>query len=261
MDLELLPLLDAQRRLLDTARGFARFHAYLATMLDARGEVALPLAAFNPMSKPHVAERLDALLAMDAEEILRATLADAAGRLHGLPGRWRVGLVVVDDAQGGWTDRFLTDADHQFAALGEVKRGFITVFSWTGEETAPEALRTETLSAIYRTCHKARHGAPTNLRAMLTLVGLTGVFVDVPCADELSALTPVRAILDAHLETTSLPTQFACLYGDDAAVSVGYPPLGVPPLGGFAVAVAEARRHGWDPLTALSGPGPTFGRS
>src|SRR4051812_17961418 len=133
MDLELLPLLQAQRDLLKTGRGFERFKQYLDLMLDGQGEIALPLATFNPMSKPHVAELLDALIAMGAEEVARAALDEAAVRLQGIPGKLRVGLVIADDAMGGWTNRYLTDARHRFEDDGEIKRGFATTLIWTGE--------------------------------------------------------------------------------------------------------------------------------
>lgn len=260
MDVEVLPLLAAQRRLLDTARGFERFRAYLDTMLDAAGEIALPLSAFNSMSKAHVAAHLDTLLALEAEGVLRARLLAELARLPAPVGRWRAGWVVVDDAQGGWTDRYLTDADHWFDAMGEVKRGFLVAYSWTGDAITVAGLREEASGALYRTLYKARYGAPATLRGRLTLAGLTAHFAGLTFAPDATSVAAIWAILTPHLDTTNFPVQFACLYGDDAAISVGYPPLGVPPRGGFAVAVAEARARGWVPGAALLGPPPVFGR-
>jgi hypothetical protein len=229
MDVEVLPLLAAQRRLLDTARGFARFREYLATMLDDDGEVALPLSAFNPMSKAHVGAHLDALIALDAEGLLRESLVAGQARLLVPAGRWHAGWVVVDDAQGGWTDRYLTDVDHWFGNLVEVKRGFIVAYSWTGDAITVAGLRAEALAALYRTFFKACHGTPATLREMLTLAGLTAQFAGGTATLDNRQIADTRAILLPHLDTTSLPIQFACLYGDAAALSVGYPALGVPP--------------------------------
>src|SRR6476661_7555477 len=135
MTLELLPLLAVQRELLNTPPGPERFQRYLAAMLDNDGEVALPLAAFNPMSKPHVTALLDTLLAMDAEEEVQSALSEAARRLGPDTPQVRVGLVVVDDALGGWTNRYLTDADHRFGDTGNMNRGFAIGYVWTGDET------------------------------------------------------------------------------------------------------------------------------
>lgn len=261
MDVEVLPLLAAQRRLLDTARGLARFREYLDTMLDDTGEVALPLSAFNPLSKAHVAAQLDTLLALDAEGLLRASLAAGLSRLSTPAGRWRAGLVVVDDAQGGWTERYLTDADHWFGGLGEVQRGFIVAYSWTGDPITVARLRAEALGALYRTLFKARYGIPSTLRDMLTLAGLAAHFAGLTYPVDADGLAATRTILGPQLDTTSFPSQFACLYGDAAAVAVGYPPLGVPPHGGFAVALAEARARNWRPETALMAAPPRFGHA
>lgn len=263
MELHFLPLLQIQRDLLNTARGFERFKQYLDAMSDGQGDIALPLAAFNPMSKPHVADLLDALLAMDAESVARAALDEAATRLRAIPGLWRVGLVIADDAMGGWTNRYLTDAQQRFEHGGHAKRRFATPLLWTGE-AAPATfsaaamraqVRAETLAAIYRAAYLERHGAPQTLRAMLTQEGLVGAFAGPSFAPPAGDLAPVRPLLAAHRDTTSFPIAFACLYGDAAATSVGYPPLGVPPWGGFAVALDEARERGDDPVAALQGMG------
>jgi len=49
-------------------------------------------------------------------------------------------------------------------------------------------------------------------------------------------------VIQPYLDTTDYPTLFACLYGDEAAKSVGYPPLGLSERAGFALALEEARR-------------------
>ena len=251
MGLQFLPLLGEQRELLNTARGFARFQQYLDTMLDERGEVRVPLAAFNPMSKPHVAALLDDLIAIDAERVVRDALAEAAARLDPLTPTERVGLVVVDDALGGWTNRYMTDMDHRFDASGELKRGFATAYVWTGEAATPALIRAEVLSVVYRHCYKRRHGLPTTLRQMLTLEGLVAQFADLATTLSPRDLHQTRALIARHLDATTTPTVFAALYGDDAAISVGYPPLGVPAWGGFGVAHEVARHAGWAPLAAL----------
>lgn len=254
MALELLPLLAMQRELLNTPPGPERFRCYLAAMLDKDGDMALPLAAFNPMSKPHVTALLDILLAMGAEDEVRSALAEAARRLGPDTPQLRVGLVVVDDALGGWTNRFLSDADHRFGEVTYVKRGFATGYVWTGDETTRAMIRAEILAVIYRHCYKARNGPPQTLREMLTLEGLTCNFSGAASSPDEADLLRTRALVTPLLDKIEQPTVFACLYGDGAAVSVGYPPLGVPAWGGFALAAAVARTQRWDPLRALREP-------
>lgn len=254
MTLELLPLLTVQRELLNTPPGPERFQRYLAAMLDKDGDMALPLAAFNPMSKSHVAALLDTLLAMGAEDEVQSALAEAARRLGPDIPQLRVGLVVVDDALGGWTNRFLSDADHRFRNASYAKRGFATGYVWTGEETTPAMIRAEILVVLYRHCYQVRYGVPQTLREMLTQEGLASNFSGgAATTDEATVLTAHSRIMPL-LDARAQPTTFACLYGDDAAVSVGYPPLGVPAWGGLTLAAAVARTQRWEPVRALREP-------
>jgi hypothetical protein len=41
------------------------------------------------------------------------------------------------------------------------------------------------------------------------------------------------------------------MYGDEAAISVGYPPLGLSPRAGFQVALADALAERRDPVAVL----------
>jgi hypothetical protein len=86
---------------------------------------------------------------------------------------------------------------------------------------------------------------------MLTLEGLVARFADAVTMLPAGDLRQTRALIARHLDTTATPTVFAALYGDEAAISVGYPALGVPPWGGFGVAHEVARHEGWEPLAAL----------
>src|SRR5260370_18323193 len=100
MDVELLPLLKVQRELLLEPRGFGRIQTYLKTMVGGDGDLALPLSAFNPMSKAHVGSVLDKLLAMEAETIAACEVRESVDRLHrvealcGMPGH-QFGVVLA----------------------------------------------------------------------------------------------------------------------------------------------------------------------
>ena len=108
MKLDYVPLLRIQRELHDIPRGMGRFRAYLRTIFNDNGtDVALPpLVLINPMGKDHVAALLDALLAMDADEIAARAVAEASARLSDEPGEYKVALVVAADLMGGGTNRY-----------------------------------------------------------------------------------------------------------------------------------------------------------
>jgi len=63
----------------------------------------------NPMGKPHVAAVLDKLIALDGEGVAAEAAAEAERRLASVHLDLKVGLVVSDDAMGGWTNRYLSE--------------------------------------------------------------------------------------------------------------------------------------------------------
>lgn len=234
-----LPLLQVQRDLLNTPRGAERFERYLATMRGSAGDLNLPLQAFNPMSKPHVAELLDRLLALDSEGIGEAAMNQAANELAsvGVCGSIQVGLVVADDARGGWTNRWLFEAKHRFENSYEQRHGIVTALLWSSEPPHAQSIRQEVRAAIYRHAWIAKHGLPTTLQERMQQEGMAAHFAGVP-------LEPLprqdEAVIDANLASTHYPTIIACLYGDDAAITCGYDPLGLPAHAGLRYALSRA---------------------
>ena len=138
MKLEYVPMLAVQRDLYRIPRGSGRFGEYLQTMLDPdTGDLRLPLTAMNPMAKDHVPRYIDLLQAIGAEEIGARAAEEAEAQLGDEPGRYRVGLVVADDAGTGWTHRAPTELMHLQSELGLEKRGWITALLWTIETYGP----------------------------------------------------------------------------------------------------------------------------
>jgi hypothetical protein len=253
VDIELAPMVQTQRDLYDLPRGFERFRRYLATLTGGTDDIALPIVALNPMGKEHVAATLDALLAMDAEGIAAEAVAAARPRLAAVGGAIRTGLVVADDAGGGWTNRYFTDMAHRFDNAAMLKRGWSVALCWTSETSTPDAVRENVLATLYRTAYLLRHGRPRTLGEMMAQEGRAAVFAGVHLPDGTAGdLAAMRAIINAYRDTTAYPTVFACLYGDEAARSVGYAPLGLPAWAGFTLALAEATARGVPPEAALS---------
>ena len=242
MDLEFVPLLRVQRQLYDQPRGMERFRSYLHTMVDARtGDLELPLCAMNPMGKDHVPALLDRLLAVEAAAAGDAAAADAAVQpaTRGVPGRFRVALVVADDAHGGWTNRYQSEFDQRFGGAAMYKRGWITGILWTSEEPSAEAARHEVATAIHRFTHGRRYGPPTTLKAMLAQEGaaMAAAGCREPALDA-DDLAYTRETMAPYLGSADRPTAIACLYGDAAARELGF-----SPRAGLALALDTARRR------------------
>jgi hypothetical protein len=106
MPLEHVELLKTQRDLHDISRGMERFWEYLRVMIGGTDDILLPpLGVMNPMGREHVAERLDELMDIGAEEVAAQAVRDVEQRLLRMDERFKHGLVIADDLRGGWTNR------------------------------------------------------------------------------------------------------------------------------------------------------------
>lgn len=252
MKLDLIPLLQIQRDLQDVPLGWTRFKAYIQTITGGTDDLVLPLSGMNPMGKPHVAEMLDALLAFDAEAVAKEAIVEARQRLTVAEGQFQVGLVATDDLKGGWTNRYFTEMGGRFAGKDAFKRGWLTVAMWTSEPWSPAKVRVATLAACYRAAYILSHGEAKTLHEMMLQEGFVALFA----GDQYPALDPEelaysREVIRPHRNSTNYPTVFACLYGDEAAYSVGYPLLGLSPRAGYSVAWEDAREMGVVPEDML----------
>jgi hypothetical protein len=251
MELELVPLLQLQRDLYDIPNGQARFQIYLETMLNADASDAelLPLVSMNPMGKAHIPALLDDLLALDAEAIAAQAIAAHSAQFQTDPGSFKLGLVVADDRMGGWTNRYTCEFTARFELAQSLKRNWLSVILWTSETPSVQTVWEETLIALYRTAYIQRHGAASTLQAMLNQEGYAMAMAGCqqPTLDA-EDLAYTREVIAPHLSTQDYPTIMACLFGDRAAQSLGYPPQGLSDRAGFAMALHQARHHQTAPL-------------
>src|SRR5262245_42096201 len=253
MQIEFVPLLRVQRDLYAIPLGWERFRAYIATMTGDGDDIVLPLVSMNPMGKEHIPALIDTLLGFDAEAVAAAAIEEARQRLADAPGALRVGLVVTDDARGGWTNRYFTEMSLRFDCGRLLDRDWSIVPIWTSEEWSPAKLREEVLAVIYRAAYFRAHGQPKTLRRMIEQEGMVAAFsgTGAPTLDA-DDLDYTREVLQTNLDATDYPTLVACLYGDEAARAVGYPPLGLSERAGYALARDEALRSGAAPAAALT---------
>jgi len=243
--LSVIPLLAAQRQLYDLPRGRGRFRHYLQVMTGGTDDMVLPLTALNPMGKAHVAQALDALLALGAEDIVVEAVAEAEQRLRIVEVSLQVGLVVADDVAGGWTNRELIEANRlRFVPRAMLQRGWLVALYWASEPVTREKVREEVLAAIYRDLYLQRHSGPATLGRMMEVEGRSLAFAHAsePRLDP-ADLAYTGEVLQPYRDAPvfeEFPTVFTCLYGDRAARRVGYPVLGLSPRAGCALALAEA---------------------
>lgn len=240
MKLAYEPLLALQRDLYRIPPGRERFDAYVRAMTGPeRKDIKLPLMAMNPMAKDHVPELLDKYLALGTERIAAEAVAEAAVEVREAGADFHVCLVLADDARGKWTNRCTTEFDHCFRSDATSCRGWLVGLLWSSEAPSERLIRGEIRAVVHRAAYQTIHGRAKSLGEMLRQEGaVLRRAGPVRGEDQVPEPEASRsaAILRAHLQATDMPTLIGAFFGDDAARSLGYPPLGLPDRGGFAAA-------------------------
>jgi hypothetical protein len=256
MQIEHVPLLKIQRDLHEMPRGMERFQEYLRVMLNEEGDDLglVPLVMMNPMGREHVAERLDELLALGADEIATEVVAEATVRLLEWTSAdkrtYKHGLVIVDDLRGGWTNRYTTDAGQRIGvgsskppqpgSAKEARLNWISTILWVSETPTAAQIRAAILVSIYRIAYIRRHGLAQTLGEIMAQEGAAAAFAGTQPHLDADDLEYSRQVLQPLLHESAYPICMAALYGDEAARTLGYEPLGLSDRAGLAVAVADA---------------------
>jgi hypothetical protein len=252
MGIEYIPLLGELKRLYSQPRSMARFHDYLATMIDETGDDLAypPLNLANPMAKEDLLEYVNALLAMDADAIVREAIEQTKSDRQVFPGRYQSSLMVMDDLKGGWTNR----THYEYTSRRVVppallppkqrKRYWITGILWSSETPSPERAREAMLNAIYRLIAVETRGEAKTIGALLEqeawVMAKSGTIL--PELDvESAAIT--REVIAAHRDVPvdDMPTTIECLFGDEAAQTLGYAGKCLEPWAGLRWALHAHR--------------------
>ncbi len=238
MALEFIPTLEKLLEVYRVPIGQARFDAYIAATVggaQTTAEIALPpLVSANPMAKAHLNAALETWLALGVDEAARAILLELEPALNV---SFKVGLTLLDDLRGGWTNRYLNDWDFRFPK--KMSTNWIVVPLWVSEFASLEGLRVAIRGAVTRVIWQSQHGLPKTLLEMMQQEGFTQHFAGVQPRFSPDDLEYSRAVIASYLPSFDKPVQFACLYGDLAAREVGYPPLGLSAFAGFEVALID----------------------
>jgi hypothetical protein len=220
--------------------------------IDENAVYLIPLLAINPMAKDHVTVLLDAYLAKDADGIGARVAAEVSVRLADVPGNFKVGLVVADDLMGAGTNRYENEFAFRFGRAhlpsGGVKRSrwlkdvWLTGVLWSSEAPSERAVHEAILTAVHRVAYMHQHGPARTLREMLAqegqvmaLAGCSGPTLD---AEDIAY---TREVLVPYLDADDMRTCIECLFGDEAARTLGFTPRGLSPWAGLALALHDAR--------------------
>jgi hypothetical protein len=251
MRMRYVPLLRFQRQLQGLPRDYARFQQYLRKVMNPEGSgpELVPLVLTNPMARDDVTALLDALLALDADGVAARSASEALAGLDQLPGDSDIGLVVVDDLMGGWTNRYATEYTIRFLSgpppeqrpQWMTTRPWVYGVLWSSEPASEKSAREAILTAIYRMAYVQQHGLARTLRAMIAQEGhvMAAAGCTSPTLDA-DDIAYTRELLPPFLDADDMRTAIQCLFGDNVGRSLGFSPLGLSPCAGLALALHDA---------------------
>jgi hypothetical protein len=197
-----------------------RFVAYLGRVENRRA-----LAAYNPMAGPAALASVQRLIELDAEAIAARHAADAE-------------LAVVVSSPGLWTDRVATEVE-----LRTDPEPPALVRFWAGEPVQAADVERECVAAAERVRWRLRHGPARTVDAVLAREGAAYAVAGSPfgtlAAGEAELVSEAVELLGASEQPGDIA---AVLFGDPAAVALGWTPLGIPWHAGYRWAIARA--HG-----------------
>lgn len=227
------PTLETMARIYSLPRGGGarspRFASYVALVEHHWG-----LSSFNPMAGNAAAATVDALIALDAEDVAAEAADEILARCQ-----WTdpVTLAVVVASPGMWTDRLATEVRHRTVADRRANHGEIHL--WSVDETSVDVIRVESAAETVRTIWTTVHGPTRTLGDVLAREGLAYALAR-PADDGSLIDARVAEAIDILGNTDSLGDIIAVLYGDAAASALGYSTLNLPEHAGSAWAIKRA---------------------
>jgi hypothetical protein len=237
MTFTVFPILDWMAELYAEPISQDRFKTYLVKLQgNSRGDLELPIMAYNPMAKGHGLRAVNALRELGAEAIMQESL----DRLKLLPdeeGEVRVVLNLADDVGGSWTNRHVTDYEATFRTSALVKRSFCTPYLWMSENYSEALIRRRCLAAAARFSHTFVHGIPLTLQDHIEQERFVGEIVGT---DREDIPDHVMTFANDHSNSEDYALIFNFFYGDAASNALGYRAYGIPDLAGF--------HYAWQPF-------------
>lgn len=238
MDVTIVPTLARMASIYSLSRTGGprspRFAAYVADVEHRWG-----LAACNPMAGDSAPAAVQALLALDAEEVARAAAENVVAQCE-----WNepVTLAVVVATPGMWTDRLATEVRHRTIADRRAAHGEILL--WATDAHSVGTIARESVAEAVRTMWASLHGQTQSVHSVLAREGMAYALAGAIASSETGAPHPIDARINEAIEvlgdTTAVGDIIGILYGDEAAVTLGYTPLGIPPGAGYDFAISRA---------------------
>jgi hypothetical protein len=173
-----------------------------------------------------------------ADTVAARAISEVIDQFEDISGQFKMGLVVVDDQMGGWTNRYTSEFSFRFETQQSLKWGWLSGVLWTSEVPSVKKVREAVLTTLYCTVYIQRNGFAHALEEMLAQEGYAMAMAGCTQFDcDASDIAYTREIIAPYLSTQDYPTILVCLFGDRVAHALGYKPLGLSDRAGLSLAL------------------------
>lgn len=244
MKFKLLKILPKIRKLYNLPRTKKRFDAYLQLLQGtSKKEMIVPIAGYNPMGKDLAVEKLEQLIALQAEELLEKELQKFNKTLESKNHRIiQVAINLADDVEGAWSNQYTTDYKSKFEIAALLKRNFCTPYFWTSENLTEAIITKRVRAYLYRTLFWIEKGAPETLAQAVE----QETYVQKHVNDADSSITEndfsaIEQFYRQYMKSTDYAIKFNFFYGDKASKQLEYPSYGIKEMEGFKYAAFKSK--------------------
>ena len=245
MTFQLKPILSEIKDFYSKPLSPERFKEYISKLQGGtRGDMALPIAGFNPMAKEHILGKIEELERLGAEKLMEQTIAAFNSKLKvSTSEAFLVVLNIADDLKGGWTNYYATDFDSKFKLNAFIHRKFCVPYFWTSESYSSEGIRMRTIEYLSRTLYRTLTPQPKTLEEHVEQEIYVATMADIGdnLMDERSFMEIEQYYL-ANKDSEEYDRIFNFFYGDMGSESLGYKTYGIKEPSGFDYANLIAKR-------------------
>ncbi len=237
MKFQLMPVLSLMEEIYRMPFSQERFQTYIRLLNGGdKNRLAVPVGGYNPMAKESVLNKLLEMKNLNAEQIVEEVLFEINNKLEESEKVMRVGLNLVDDFGGSWSNKYQTSFESIFQFNGVFNYDFCAPYFWMSEEITADLIRERTMAYTWRTVFWLKNGRPETLEEHLN----QEIFVlkKLPKIETTTSLEleKLNQLFIKNKYSTDRDLIFNFFYGDKASESFGYVAYGVGACTGFDLA-------------------------
>lgn len=242
MSFEIVSILPKISQLYKLPNTKERFDKYLYMLQGGKKQdLVLPIAGFNPMGNKLVVDKLEQLVNLNAEDIAQHELFKINKTFTIKDDQTiQVGINLVDDIGGAWSNYYTTDYTSKFEINSLLKRNFCAPYFWTSETISEAIIQRRIHEYVYRTLFWILNGKPETVKELMEQEVFVSTHANLQLNDFQNDIKYDDATYEGfeifykiHKDSTEYSLKFNLFYGDKASEELNYTCYGVNEINGF----------------------------